>query len=444
MWGDKLHSDTLQFGFKRGCGTSSATWLVQEVLQHYLQEGSKPIAVVLDCSKAFDLAKFNILFEKLLTDRKMPAIVVRVLAYSYENQKAWVRWGRRCTSKTFDISNGTRQGSGASPTFWSVYLDPLFSLLRQDGVGCHVGGVFMGAIGYADDLILLAPSRAAAQKMLRRCESYAAEHNIKFSTDPDPCKSKSKAIYVTGLRGSALPKPVPLMLCGQALPWVARAEHLGHALSEDGTMRRDAVEKRAQFIDSSVKIRETFHFAHPNEQLQAIEKYCTSVYGSNLYNFDSNEFSMICSAWKTGVKLTWGVHRGCRTYLVQHVLAPDVTPLRVNLLLRFRTFFRSLLTSPSLEVQVAARLASRDIRSTVGSNLAVLRKESGGLDPWTSSPGQLKAALLRAQTVEVPPVDAWRVPYLSRLLTARLRCYYSGDKKEEKQLISLIDSLVIN
>ena len=149
-------------------------------------------------------------------------------------------------------------------------------------------------------------------------------------------------------------------------------------------------------------------------------------------------------AWKTGVKLAWGVHHGCRTYLLQQVLAPEITSLRVNLLLRFRTFFRSLLVSPSPEVQVAARLSARDIRSTVGSNLATLRKESGGLDPWSSSPGQLKAALLCVEAVEVPPQDAWRVPYLSHLLGARLKCYYSGDVKEEKKLMSLIDSLVIN
>ena len=241
VWGEQLQSDTLQFGFKRGCGTSSATRLVQEVLQHYLRGGSKPVAVVLDCSKAFDLAKFDILFDRLLSDRKMPAIVVRVLAYSYQEQLAWVRCGRGCTSTTFKISNGTRQGSVASPAFWSVYLDPLFSLLRRDGVGCHVGGVFMGAIGYADDLILLAPSRGAAQRMLTLCENFANDHNIMFSTDPDPTKSKTKAIYVTGPRGSGLTKSVALQLFGQALPWVARAEHLGHALSEDGTMRRDAV-----------------------------------------------------------------------------------------------------------------------------------------------------------------------------------------------------------
>ena len=132
-------------------------------------------------------------------------------------------------------------------------------------------------------------------------------------------------------------KPTPLLLCGQALPLVARAEHLGHALSEDGTMRQDAREKRAQFIDLSVKIRETFAFAHPAEQLQAVTKYCTVIYGSNLYDYNNTEFDMICNSWKTGVKLAWGLHRGCRTYLLRQVLAQGVPSLRVSLLMRFRT-----------------------------------------------------------------------------------------------------------
>ena len=95
-------------------------------------------------------------------------------------------------------------------------------------------------------------------------------------------QSRYDMIYVTGPRGGAQQKPAPLLLCGRALPWVARADHLGHALSEDGTMRRDALEKRARFIDLSVKIRETFAFAHPAEQLEAVSKYCTAIYGSNI------------------------------------------------------------------------------------------------------------------------------------------------------------------
>ena len=45
---------------------------------------------------------------------------------------------------------------------------------------------------------LLAPNREAArpQVMLQVCEEFAAKNNILFSTDPDPKKSKSKALYV--------------------------------------------------------------------------------------------------------------------------------------------------------------------------------------------------------------------------------------------------------
>ena len=68
---------------------SLASWLVQEVLQHYLRQKSKPICVILDCTKAFDLARFDILFGRLL--ERIPAIVVRVLSYSYKEQLAWVR-----------------------------------------------------------------------------------------------------------------------------------------------------------------------------------------------------------------------------------------------------------------------------------------------------------------------------------------------------------------
>ena len=366
-----------------------------------------------------------------------------VLAYSYQEQLAWVRWGRACTSGSFGIENGTRQGSVASPAFWSVYLDPLFARLREAGFGCHIGGVYVGVVGYADDLLLLAPTRDAAQKMLEICEDFTDKNNIQFSTNVDPGKSKSKALYVLGPRGGALPRPAPLVLCGRPLPWVDRADHLGHALHQDGLMRQDCREKRAQFIDSSVKLREAFYFAYPHEEILATEKYCTSFYGSNLRDLASPEAEMVFAAWRTGHKLAWGVHRGCRSYLVQQVLAPHVTSLRVQTLCKFRGFFRSLLASPSNEVAVVARLAARDLRSSVGANLALIRRETG-LDPWAVGPGNLRAALLAADRVEVPEGDEWRVPYLWRLLAERLQAHYAADTVTEKGLQVLIDSLVVN
>ena len=162
LWGDKLCSDSLQFGFKKRCSTNTATWLVTETIGHFLRGGSKPITVVLDCSKAFDMARFSTLFSALL-EKGVPAIVVRVLSFSYKEQQAWVRWGRSTTSRTFKIRNGTRQGSVASPSFWSVYMNPLFDWLRQAGIGCEISGMWIGIVGYADDIILLAPNRLAAE-----------------------------------------------------------------------------------------------------------------------------------------------------------------------------------------------------------------------------------------------------------------------------------------
>ena len=75
----------------------------------------------------------------------------------------------------------------------------------------------MGVMAYADDLVLLAPNRSAAEQMLSLCESWAAENNVQFSTDPDPKKSKYKVIFKSGLR-SNLTKPSPLCLMWKRTP----------------------------------------------------------------------------------------------------------------------------------------------------------------------------------------------------------------------------------
>ena len=157
-------------------------------------------------------------------------------------------------------------------------------------------------------------------------------------------------------------------------------------------MAQDCREKRAQMIDSSVKVRESFDFAHPAEQILAVSKYCSAAYGSNLWDMGSREAEMLTNAWRTGHKLAWDVPRHCRTFLVQTVLAPHDGSLRASLLNRSVGFFRGLLDSPSREVTVMALLASRDVRSSLGSNLALVQ-ELSGLNPWMAGPAHLRAAL---------------------------------------------------
>ena len=48
------------------------------------------------------------------------------------------------------------------------------------------------------------------------------------------------------------------------------------------------------------------------------------------------------------------------------------------------------------------------------------------------------------EAVPVPPQDAWRVPYLRKLLEQRIQHYYSGDKEKEDRVQTLIDSLCVH
>ena len=245
LWGHLLISDSLQFGYKAKTSTVQCTWLVSQVVQLMLRGGINPIITVLDCSKAFDKCKFSLLFNRLL-NKGLPSSVVRVLSYIYMQQYAWVKWGSS-NSNQMCISNGTRQGAILSPIFWSVYVDPLLQRLRMLGLGAHVAGLFMGAVCYADDILLIAPTWRSMQRMLDEAESFAEESNTEFSIDEHPAKSKTKCIYVIGNKRNTS-KPRHLVLNGRDLPYVRQADHLGNTLTEQGTMDQDAIIKRAKFI----------------------------------------------------------------------------------------------------------------------------------------------------------------------------------------------------
>ena len=140
-----LESDTMQFGFKSGVSTTQCTWLVNEVTTYYMRRGTAVTACLVDCGKAFDKCRFDKLFQKLIS-KGLPAVVVRVLIFVYQEQEGWVKLGGK-KSSTFRLTNGTRQGSVLSPVLFSVYLDDLLGELRRLQLGCHIGGCWFGACG---------------------------------------------------------------------------------------------------------------------------------------------------------------------------------------------------------------------------------------------------------------------------------------------------------
>ena len=72
-------------------------------------------------------------------------------------------------------------------------------------------------------MITFSSSREALQSMLTTCKEYAEEHGLKFSTDPNTRKSKTR--YLAFLQRDRVINPV--VLCCNELPWVKPCKHHG-------------------------------------------------------------------------------------------------------------------------------------------------------------------------------------------------------------------------
>ena len=78
------------------------------------------------------------------------------------NQVCRVKWGDQL-SDSFNVLNGVRQGAVLSPIFFNIYIDKLLNDLESLGIGCYIQNIFYGAMCFADDLILLSPTRGVSK-----------------------------------------------------------------------------------------------------------------------------------------------------------------------------------------------------------------------------------------------------------------------------------------
>ena len=93
-----------------------------------------------------------------------------------------IKWDK-CTSDSFNVSNGVRQGRVLSPYLFTVYMNDLSSELNKINAGCIVGNLKLNQIMHADDLCcFFCPSLSGLNELLAVRSKYAVAHNIVFNT----------------------------------------------------------------------------------------------------------------------------------------------------------------------------------------------------------------------------------------------------------------------
>jgi len=95
----------------------------------------------------------------------------------YIRLKLRVRWNGKY-SEVFSVYNEVKQGGILSPILFCIYIDVLLERLKQASVGCFIRNTFVGYVGYADDVCLVAPSCRAIKPLLSICKHFGLEYKI--------------------------------------------------------------------------------------------------------------------------------------------------------------------------------------------------------------------------------------------------------------------------
>ena len=220
------------------------------------------------------------------------------------------------------------------------YVNEIFESLRRRKLGCWINSNFHGMAGYSDDNWILAPSIDGLQEMLSVIEKFCIPHNLKFSTDPDPQKCKTKCVAFLR-RQRHLPA---VFLCGNRLPWVDHGVHLGNYFSNsDSAMKKDVVTKRAIYVQKNCELEQELFFADPRTKIMINNIYNCHFTGSPLWDLFGKEVGQFERTWNVSLRKMLGLPQTTHRYLIEPVSGTQ--HLKKLLIKRFISFLHQIQSS---------------------------------------------------------------------------------------------------
>ena len=169
---EPLFSDD-SFGYRPGRSAKDAIVRIKE----YAEQGYTR-AVVLDLSKYFDTMNHTILVNLLRQQVKDERVIQMV--------KRYLKSGVMENGVVTETEKGSPQGGNLSPLLANIYLNEFDWEFHRRGVPC---------IRYADDIVLLAKSERASERLLESSTRYL-EETLKLKVN----REKSRTVSVFAIR----------------------------------------------------------------------------------------------------------------------------------------------------------------------------------------------------------------------------------------------------
>lgn len=160
------------YGYRPNKSAKDAILKVKE----YAEQGYT-FAVTLDLSKYFDTLNHELLINLLRRNVKDERVIQLI--------KRYLKSGVMENGVVMDTEEGSPQGGNLSPLLANIYLNEFDQEFKKRGVPC---------IRYADDIVLLAKSKRASERLLESSTKYL-EGKLKLTVNKD--KSRTVSVFAS-------------------------------------------------------------------------------------------------------------------------------------------------------------------------------------------------------------------------------------------------------
>ena len=268
-----------QYGFRKGRSTTDCIFILQNVIDKFVQNNQRLYAFFIDYSKAFDYVVRENLWFKLMKCG-IGGKMLKMIQSMYSDVKTRV-FVNGNTSEPYKCKLGVRQGECLSPFLFAVYVNDLEEKLSENEAGICIQDLKLVSLFYADDVVIFSSTQSGLQSEIDRLYDYCNKWKLKLNTD------KSKVV-VFGKRTSRITQT--WKFGNKELIVTSKLPYLGVTFTSTGSGYQAQLtlsEQANKAIFSLMKKLNHFSNLKPDIMLDLFDKFIAPIlnYGSEVWGF---------------------------------------------------------------------------------------------------------------------------------------------------------------
>lgn len=160
-----------QNGFGEDRAAPSNLITLQALMIHAKKSQSGLYVASLDLRKAFDSVGHTLLLQALAA-KGASKHIVELVGDLLSNCSTTFRYGDLEDGRRVPLRCGVKQGDPISPFLFNCVIDPLLDILNSNHLGYKLNSGNIGALAYADDIVIISGSHAGLQEQVKSAENF--------------------------------------------------------------------------------------------------------------------------------------------------------------------------------------------------------------------------------------------------------------------------------